>query len=149
MDQKNTDKLVANLLSIFPLMNKKLFPPVQVFHDNELNHTHFFLLKIVEEFGPIRTSDLGKKLAIKKSNLTPLINKLIVKELVTREKAAEDRRVIFIKLTSKGGEFLANREEVLKEEIKGRLTRLQDSEADKLFEAVAQLEGILKKLNLD
>lgn len=103
----------------------------------------------MEDFGPIRTTDIGKKLAIQKSNLTPLINKLIDKELVIRKKATEGRRVIFIELTSTGIEFLAHREEALKVEIKRRLARLDDSEAEKLFEAVAQLESVLKKLNLD
>ncbi|MFC7063588.1 MarR family transcriptional regulator [Halobacillus seohaensis] len=127
-------------------MAKKLFGPVHILHDSDLHHTHFHILNIIADADSIRTTDIGKKLAIRKSNLTPLINKLMDKNFIIRVRDNEDRRVIYIELTEEGKVFLEEKREILQQEVKERLGKLSVEDQRKLQEAVFNLDSVLSKL---
>ncbi|WP_416147232.1 MarR family winged helix-turn-helix transcriptional regulator [Salipaludibacillus sp. HK11] len=143
----NTSELVKQTLSVFPLMSKKLFGPVHILHDSDLHHTHFHILHIVADVESIRTTEIAKKLAIRKSNLTPLINKLMDKEFIRRVRDEQDRRVVYIKLTEQGNNFLEEKKEILEKEVKERLVELSEEDQQKLQEAILNLDSVLSKLS--
>ncbi|UOR10243.1 MarR family winged helix-turn-helix transcriptional regulator [Halobacillus amylolyticus] len=142
----DTSKLVEETLSVIPLMAKKIFGPIHVLQDSDLHHTHFHILNIIADAGSIRTTEIGKKLAIRKSNLTPLLNKLITKKFILRIRDNQDRRVIYIEVTEEGKNFLAEKKGILQEEVKERLAKLDLEDQRKLQEAVFNLNSVLEKL---
>lgn len=142
----DTSELVKQTLSIIPLMTKKLFGSVHILHDSDLHHTHFHIMHIVADAKSIRTTEIAKKLAIRKSNLTPLINKLMEKNFIVRVKDEDDRRVIYIELTQEGNVFLKEKKAILEKEVEERLAELTDEDQKKLQEAVLNLDSVLSKL---
>ncbi|MFB5662863.1 MarR family winged helix-turn-helix transcriptional regulator [Alteribacillus sp. HJP-4] len=146
MKQNNRRMIAEELLAIFPLINKKLFPPVHTLPDSNLNITHFFILKTLERDGAIPTTEIGKKLSILKSNLSPLVNKLKSMEYVTTCTDEKDRRIKYIQLTAKGKAFLDERKQMLQDEIQLRLAPLDDNDLETLSQSVQQLGFIISKL---
>lgn len=142
----DTGELVVQTLSILPLMTKKLFGPVHVLHDSDLHHTHFHILTIISDAGAIRTTEIANKLAIKKSNLTPLLSKLITKNFISRRKDEADRRVIYIELTEEGSVFLNEKKEILQKKVRERLAKLTLEEQETLQKSVFDLHSVLSKL---
>jgi len=142
----NTSKLVEQTLSVIPMMTKKLFGPIHILHDSDLHHTHFHILHLVADACSIRTTEIAKKMDIRKSNLTPIINKLVEKNLISRVRDSEDRRVIYIKMTENGDVFLKEKKEILEREVKERLAKLSVEDQKKLQEAVLNLDSVLSKL---
>ncbi|SES38598.1 MarR family winged helix-turn-helix transcriptional regulator [Salisediminibacterium halotolerans] len=143
----NTRELVEQTLSIFPHMSKKLFGPVHILHDSPLHHTHFHILHIVEDAGSIRTTDIAKKIAVKKSNLTPLLNKLFDYNYITRSQDPDDKRAILIELTAVGKTFLAEKKEIIETDVEYKLAALSEVDREKLSRAVADLHDVIGKLN--
>ena len=68
-----------------------------------LTNPQFNILRILRGAGDWKTMGDVKELMIEKSpNTTRLVDKLLDKELIQRERDANDRRVVYIKITTKG-----------------------------------------------
>ncbi len=50
----------------------------------------------------VKMSELARALSIKMSSATSLVNRLIAQRMLTREGDAEDRRIVWIKLSPRG-----------------------------------------------
>ena len=68
----------------------------------ELTFTQFFILETVAEKQPLRLTRLHEILGVDKSTTTRLVNPLVVRGLVVREKSKSDGRVVKLKLTGEG-----------------------------------------------
>ncbi|SFQ35431.1 DNA-binding transcriptional regulator, MarR family [Salibacterium halotolerans] len=146
MNKEEKQGIARNLLTLFPMMNKKLFPPSRSRQDNDLSITLFFILKTLEDFGDLTSTEVAKKLSIQKSNLTPLVQKLEDSRFVIRYSSAQDRRVKYMSLTEEGFRYLERSSFHLEEEVQKKLGDLQDEDLKKLDDSVLQLQTILAKL---
>jgi DNA-binding MarR family transcriptional regulator len=92
------------------------------------------------EFGASKMVDLADYLGVVQSAVTPLIDKLQEKGLVSRRRSEEDRRVWLTDLTEKGLEVYGSLEkafEELAQEILGPLSVEERNTFIELFERVA------------
>ncbi len=90
-------------------------------------------------------SDLGKRLDISLSTATGIIDRLIEKKLVKRERNGGDRRVVRVMLTNKGKK--TNQEyQKQKKEIFGRmLGTLDPEEQGELINILEKIAGTIKQ----
>ncbi len=70
----------------------------------DITLTQFFVLDAIEEKGELQLADLHRILAVDKSTTTRLLNPLIKKGLVQREKSKKDQRAVNLTLKDKGKE---------------------------------------------
>lgn len=68
----------------------------------DITFTQFVILDYVKESRRLKLSDLHKLLSVEKSTTTRLIDPLVRKGLVVREKSASDSRAIELELTGEG-----------------------------------------------
>ena len=107
----------------------------------ELSLQQFNVLRILRgrKGRPANLSDVQKSMISKMSNTTRLIDKLILKGLVTRETSPENRRKIDINITDKGLEIL--------QEIDPQIDALEIELTDNLSTVeMEELTYLLKKL---
>jgi DNA-binding MarR family transcriptional regulator len=67
---------------------------------------YMMIMRLIQESGPLSSSEIGETLSIAKSQMTHSVDKLIELGLVEREQGTEDRRRIEISLTDKGRSML-------------------------------------------
>jgi DNA-binding MarR family transcriptional regulator len=79
------------------------------FKDYQLTHQQYNILRIVKGQHPkgISIMDIKKRMVDKMSNVGRLVEKLQQKGLVERLESQNDRRVVFVHLTEKGLDLLA------------------------------------------
>ncbi len=82
---------------------------------------------------------INELLIVKSPNITRLIDKLVTKEFVNRDRSAEDRRVVYVKITDAGLKLLAE----IDVEHEGELSAYMDSFTKE--EAIMMTE-ILKRI---
>lgn len=85
-------------------------------------HHHFGasqdeVLDVLRKKENISQKDLSGHLKIKPGTMSELINKLEEKELVSREKDMEDKRLSNIMLTKKGKDFLKKKEDIKEKDV--------------------------------
>jgi MarR family transcriptional regulator, 2-MHQ and catechol-resistance regulon repressor len=75
--------------------------------DHDLSASQFGILETLLHLGPLCQKDLATKLLVSGGNITLVVDNLEKRELVTRERNAEDRRLVTVSLTPTGRKLIA------------------------------------------
>lgn len=137
MDAFNTfnDVLVSLFRKIMDIEEKAII--TEEFKDISNNDMH-----IIEAIGmkaPKNMSTIARELSVTVGTLTIAINSLVKKGYVNRIRGEEDRRVVFISLSSKGVKAYRHHEAFHKEMVKATLAGISDVEAQVLVKALTNL----------
>ena len=71
----------------------------------DLTGPQLTVVKLLEQIGDLSLSELSDRIRAQNSTVTGIIDRMEREALVTRERSKEDRRVVYIRLTSKGREL--------------------------------------------
>lgn len=134
-------KLINDILNIEEKVNI-----TGEFKDISNNDMH-----VIEAIGidkPKNMSTVAKALSVTVGTLTIAINNLVKKDYVERVRSQQDRRVVFISLTTKGKRAyekqLSFREEIIKATVSG----LKESEVDTLIKALNNLVRYINRYSV-
>ncbi|MCC6475529.1 MarR family transcriptional regulator [bacterium] len=72
----------------------------------DLTVSQFGILETLMHLGQQHQNDLGEKLLKSSGNITLVVDNLEKRGLIVREKCLEDRRYVWVKLTSDGDKFI-------------------------------------------
>lgn len=104
MDNKYESLRLDNQLC-FPLyaVSKEIIKKYRPYLDKiGLTYTQYLTLLVLWEHGKMNVKDLGAELFLDSGTLTPVLKSLEEKGFVTRERAKDDERMLFITLTDSG-----------------------------------------------
>ena len=135
------DLIADNLISIHPLLYKSISKPLK--HQSSITPGGMFVLGSLKRHGTQSMSDIGKCLSMPKPHVTVIVDKLIEEELVERQSDPNDRRIVNILLTKKGFEEFNSLKKDLSENLKIKLSKLNDQEQEILAIASQQMKEIL------
>src|SRR5262245_614450 len=68
----------------------------------DLTGPQLTVVKLLEQIGDLSLSELSERIRAKNSTVTGIIDRMEREGLVVRERSKEDRRVVYIRLTTKG-----------------------------------------------
>lgn len=145
--EDNFKSIVDSLFSILPLFKKKLIKPPDGEEDTDLSPSHYQVLFVIEDLGMMPISQIAKTLYISKSNMTPLIRKLIKKGFVERLRDKNDRRYVNIALTEQGQQFIEEHRSLIAENLNDKLTNLSQEDLQELARSLASVKKIFSKID--
>jgi DNA-binding MarR family transcriptional regulator len=142
------DELVVGLLSVFPLFYRKI---IRVSSSGSRPNVHpanveFQMLAMLNHYGTMQSSNMGRKLGISKPNVTLLVDKLLEKGYAERTPDTIDRRVINITITGKGKQFVAKRKRMVYRVMRKNLSVLSNEEIKSLASTVKVFREILSNI---
>jgi len=112
----------------------------------ELTGPQLTVVKMLETVGDLSLSDLSDRIRAQNSTVTGIIDRMEREGLVVRARSTEDRRVVKIKLTEKGGRIARDIPvepmEVLKSAL-GCLSATESKELMRLLTKVARRIGAI------
>ena len=103
MDKYGDEVLKLSNQICFPLYasGKEIVRRYQPYLEKlDLTYTQYIVLMVLWEKDHLSVKEIGAKLYLDSGTLTPLINKLITKGFVQKEKSPDDERELIISLTS-------------------------------------------------
>lgn len=106
-----------------------------------LSYFEYKVMCALEEEGKVPMSRVAEKYMLTKAGLTSIIDRLEEKNYVTRIRSEEDRRVIYVELTDKGREKLAQSRKIFGEVIERFMKKLDNNELDNLEKILTKLIG--------
>ena len=149
MDEEKLNQIVDDLYLFFPLFRKKLFKPNKMLKEKKIPRSHYHILKVLKKKGELSISEISRMIHISKSNMTSLIDKLVVEGLVERLRDENDRRVINIAITEEGLHILDDWKKQSNNEIKMNLSSLSEEDLQKFYDSVENIKIILSKMSND
>lgn len=133
----DSKKVILNLMYTQTVIADKFY---EILKPYDLSSEQYNVLRILrgQKGSPANMCLIQERMIAKNSNTTRLIDKLLLKELVTREVCPENRRKIEVLITSKGLNLL--------EELDPKVLEHEKSFAANLSEAeIEQLNNLLEK----
>lgn len=102
----DSKKVILNILYTQSIVTEKMN---EVLKPYDLSGEQYNVLRVLrgQKGNPANMCDIQERMITKNSNTTRLIDKLLLKELVTREICPNNRRKMEIKITNKGLELLS------------------------------------------
>jgi DNA-binding MarR family transcriptional regulator len=150
VETNTLDSIIENLFYILPLIHKKLLKidPAKMSCDFNLSRLHFGILGIVYEEGTLPISEIANKLLIPKPQMTLLIDQLVRAGMIEKTTNPNDRRITDITLTPQGKITLKHIEDLLKNNIRERLSYLNAKELKELSLLLLKLRKLGAKLDI-
>ena len=100
-------------------------------------------IKTIAETGPIRISDLARKIYLHPATLVGIIDRLEMRGIVTRIRSKLDRRVVLVDLTNAGQVLVANSPQVAQGLLVSGLETLPIANLEIISSGLKQLVNLL------
>lgn len=150
MKKDMLDIVIGELLAVPPLIrrgiNRKMMKAAFAKVGEDISVPHFEIMMRLQVFGTQHIAELGEKLLIPKSQMTPLIDRLESLQIVERQADEADRRLTNIILTDKGKSILKEKDRTLRVNFRAKLSHLTDEELKELSVSLRRLREILSKI---
>lgn len=146
MDGNELKSMLYSFISCMHQVKKKIIIPVIEQNKHNLQGLHFHILSILSKQGEMTYGELGSQLYLSKPHLTLVINELVEKDLLKRNNSKEDRRKIFLIMTSKGKKIFKEHKKQIQKKFSDHIKILTENDLDKLSKSLRNLEEILTKL---
>ena len=137
------EKLIENMMTFFPILHKKM---VKRWPASSLSKLQFELLFAIIKHDGMPMSYYSERMLISRPNLTGLSDKLIEEGLVERLPDPDDRRIIILKATKKGKQYIMEHRKIIKQEMLKLLDSLDDDDVSRLNELIDEIKAILNKV---
>ncbi|WP_417736777.1 MarR family winged helix-turn-helix transcriptional regulator [Rosistilla oblonga] len=106
----------------------------QFFRPRELTFSQYNLLRILDmEDRPLTCGEIGDRLVQIVPAVTALVDRLLRRDLVTRERSEEDRRTVYVAITDAGRKLVRPASEELREFEDNLINGLKQKEQKELI----------------
>jgi DNA-binding MarR family transcriptional regulator len=105
----------------------------------DLTGPQLTVVKMLEQIGDLSLSELSERIRAQNSTVTGIIDRMERENLVTRERSKEDRRVVYIRLTSKGRKLAEEIPVEPMEIFRGALESLSQNETRELVRILGKV----------
>ena len=146
IDPQMINSVAQNMFHALPLLRKRLLhmDVVQAEHGIPLSHVQ--VLYMLNDGKSMSVSDISHKLGIAKPNITPLVDRLLERGLVQRQRDANDRRVVNVVITEDGVNTLSAIQDTIASQVRMQAEHLSSAEFKELAESLASITRILSTL---
>lgn len=145
MENEAIDSILENLFQVLPIIHKKLLRMDLGGVTGNLSRLHLAIMGMLGG-GSLPISEIGMRLVAPKSQMTHLVDQLVSLGIVVRQPDAKDRRVTNISLTAHGRAILRECRELVKQNIRNKISSLTAEELAALTDALVKLKDIGTKL---
>ena len=147
MDTVDLTKISDALFKMLFQLNKKVFNQDEIIKGFPMPPSHVKVIFHLAHTGPSSVSQIAKTLYISKPNMTPIIDKLISEDFVTRYEDPNDRRIIRVELTKKANDLFKAQKQKIKDMLQEKVSTLPEEDLIILESSVQNLTKIISKLD--
>ncbi|NFA59676.1 MarR family transcriptional regulator [Clostridium sporogenes] len=141
------DEISQDLYDLLLNLHKKLLNPDELKRNFPLPPSHIKVIIYLKHNGNCSISKIAKDLLISKPNMTPIIDKLISENMVTRYTDPKDRRIIRVELTEKGTDFIKDQERLVKDLLTEKISCIPIDDLKYLSDHIVHIKDIILKIN--
>jgi DNA-binding MarR family transcriptional regulator len=143
-------KIIGDLTFVMPVFFRKMSKVQnEILGHKEISKSHLEILFVLNREGMSTMTSLGKAIFVSKPNITVLVDRLIELNLVVRAFNENDRRIVYIQLTTNGKSFIEEYKETYKKYIKEKLIRLDEEDLRLLQVTMDNMKKLISKSNTE
>lgn len=117
------------------------------FKDIGITAPQGMVIGTLSKLGQVKISDLSERLGLSNSTISGIVDRLEKQQFVERIRSEEDRRVVYVKLTSKFSEMHKGFHIKAEKNIENIMSKASPEELNKIIEGLAALKKLLEREN--
>lgn len=139
-----------NLYDLFlENIRRLLYPQDWIDLDLSFSKSEVLTLLFVDRYEEIIMSRVAEYINVPMSTATGIVERLVKKGYLQRERSESDRRIVVIKLTDKGEGFISEIKEVIFDYLRAITESLSEEEKDLLGKIFIKIIAVLNKVTRD
>lgn len=115
----------------------------------KLTAAQFRALQIVGEIGHATPSDIATRMGVSQATITALVDKLVARGLVTRERSERDRRQTNVTITAGGQATVDEAPDALQQRYVRKFEALEDWEQAQIIASLERVAAMLDAEDID
>ncbi len=143
--QSNSEKLAWQILTVAPVLKKRLFRPDFEQGANQLPLSYAQVLATLSIEESMTVTEISERFDIAKPNITPLIDRMIEAGYVKRVRNTTDRRVVHVFILDKGREKVTEMVKSLQDTVQGWSKTMTEEDMGRVTDAIELIRSILAK----
>ena len=112
-----------------------------------LTSPQLIILQELSQNDFLAIGEIAKNISLSQATVTDIIDRLMIKELVTRTKNNLDRRQVLIKITPNGKNIISKKPSLLQKGFLAKFDQLQKWEQHLLLSSVEKIASMMKTEN--
>lgn len=108
----------------------------------DLTYTQYLVMMILWNYGDIEMKNLCERVCLDSNTLSPVVNRLIKKGYVVKNKSPQDKRIVIISATTQG-KLLKEQAEPIQEKIRS-LVNVSENEKMELIKMLTKIDEQLR-----
>lgn len=113
----------------------------------ELSFSQYMILQTLLQKDAMRMNELATTLGVSKANVTGLVDRMVRARLVERMRSDEDRRVVYVRLSTKGQRIAQRMQSTQRRDWKRIMQKLPPRNLDIFINSLEQLAHALVERN--
>jgi len=139
----------AVLVALRRIIRATDFSAKHLARETELTTSQVLVLQLLEPDRALTIGELAKEVNLNQATVTTLVDRLEERHLVKRHKGKQDRRQVFVKLSTKGKEILEQAPKLLQAIFLENFGKLADWEQTYILSAVERVGHLMNAAFLD
>lgn len=115
----------------------------------KLTAAQFRALQIVGEAGRATPSDIATRMGVSQATITALVDKLVARDMVTRERSERDRRQTNVTITELGQATVDEAPDALQQRYVRKFEALEDWEQAQIIASLERVASMLDAKDID
>ncbi len=96
-------------------------------------------LRVIGRRGHLTPSELAQEVSLSKPTVTGIVDRLVTRQLLVRERTSKDRRLVTVRLTPAGEDLIAAAPSPLQERFAERLAALEEAERETISDVLEKI----------
>jgi DNA-binding MarR family transcriptional regulator len=139
--------LIDRYISVSFQVEKKAGSLIRAQIGDELTTDQLYILRYIHKTGECNSSELAEAFDVNKSAITAIINRLADRGFIQRTRDENDRRVIYLTLTTEGKELHQKTDEKVHHLVESFITQFEESEIELFIKTYEKLAIILENMS--
>ena len=144
INRKEIDQIIDRYVSINFSVNRKFDQLIRQEIGDVLTTEQHFTMRHINNVHVCTSTELAVVFGVKKSAITPIINRLVEKGWVERTRDEKDRRVIYLTLTIDGKLIFGEMEKKIQSVIESVISKFDHTEIQNFLDTYAKLDGLIE-----
>lgn len=146
MEESKIESMSDDFFNLMLFLHKNLFNPSNLYRSACIPASHVKVLLFLAKKEKASASEIADSLLITRSNMTPIIDSLLEKKLVTKYPSPSDKRYSIVELTGEGCEFIKNQGDAIKTQISELFESLSIEDKALLARSISDMQLVLSRV---
>ncbi|WP_400243095.1 MarR family winged helix-turn-helix transcriptional regulator [Niallia sp. JL1B1071] len=144
INRTDINHIIDRYVSINFSVNRKFDQLIRQEIGDVLTTEQHFTMRHINNVNVCTSTELAIVFGVKKSAITPIINRLVEKGWVERTRDEKDRRVIYLTLTPEGKVIFGEMEKKIQSVIESVISKFDQTEIQNFLDTYAKLDGLIE-----